>query len=236
MTYTIENIDSFEYMKTIPDNSIDLIVTDPPYDLMLGNGGTIKEKFNTIINDLPKDNLVDGYDIVKFNKEFVRIMKGINIYIWCNKLQIPDYFNFYVNELGCKFEIICWHKSNAIPAFHNKYLSDTEYCLYFHKGAYLNPASYEEALTYYFAPINLKDKKKFKHPTIKPIDVIRRLIRNSSKEGDTIFDPFMGSGTTGVGCVEENRNFIGCEINTEYFNIAKERIEHTVKKVNSKLF
>ena len=61
-------------------------------------------------------------------------MRGINIYLWCNKAQIPQYFNFYVNDLKCRFDILCWHKTNAIPTYSNKYLSDTEYLLYFHKN------------------------------------------------------------------------------------------------------
>lgn len=64
----------------------------------------------------------------------------------------------------------------------------------------------------------------YKHPTIKPLDIIKNLIINSSQEGDTVLDCFMGSGTTGVACKELNRNFIGMEINEEYYQIAKDRI------------
>lgn len=63
------------------------------------------------------------------------------------------------------------------------------------------------------------------HPTQKPIALMEWVIRNYTKEGDTIFDPFMGSGTTGVAAVQLNRNFIGCEINAEYFAIAEKRIK-----------
>lgn len=221
--------DCLELMKQLPDKSIDLIVTDPPYDISATTGGgtinTVK-KLNKSLNDLVVANITKGYDIELFGEEFMRIMNEPNIYLWCNKKQIPEYFKFYVDKHKCKFEIIKWTKVNALPTYSNKYLSDTEYLLYFHKGkGKCFPQSYDDAKTYYLAPINQADKKKFGHPTIKPLDITQKVIRNSSKEGWTVFDPFMGSGTTGVACKLENRNFIGCEINEEYFNIAKKRIE-----------
>ena len=73
-----------------------------------------------------------------------------------------------------------------------------------------------------------KDKNLYNHPTIKPIEIIDRLIRNSSKEGDLIFDPFMGSGTTGVSALKHNRRFIGCEIDKDYFNGSLQRIRNTL--------
>lgn len=196
----------------------------------LMEGGCINKvmELNKSLNDLVEANITKGYDIAKFGEEFMRVMKEPNIYLWCNKIQIPDYFDFYVKKHKCKFDIICWHKTNPLPTYSNKYLSDTEYCLYFRKGkGKCFPESYEDAKTFYIAPINNKDKKEFKHPTIKPLDIIERLIRNSSKEGMTILDPFMGSGTTGVACIRNNRNFIGYELNEEYFSIAKNRLVNT---------
>lgn len=133
-------------------------------------------------------------------------MKYPNIYFWCNKKQIPEYFDIWVNQYKCNFNIICWHKSNALPTYSHKYLSDTEYCLYFHKG-HCNPTSYEDAKTFYIAPINSKDKKLYGHPTIKPLEIIEKLIRNSSNKNDIVLDPFMGSGTTGVACKNLKRKF-----------------------------
>ena len=194
-------------------------------------GGTFNRAFeenNSWKQQSTIEHIINGYDITTYNKEFVRVMKGVNIYIWCNKAQIPDYFNFYINDLKCKFDILCWHKTNALPTYHNKYLSDTEYLLYFHKdNNKCNPQSYEDAQTFYFAPINGNDKKYWEHPTIKPLDITERIIRNSSDERDIVLDPFMGSGTTGVACKKLNREFIGCEINEYYFDIASKRIGET---------
>lgn len=222
------NNDCLDIIKNIEDKSINLIVTDPPYDVLTTNGGgTINniKKLNKSLQDLVNSNLTNSYDIEKFGNEFVRIMKKINIYFWCNKNQIPDYFKFYVEKHKCKFDILCWHKTNALPTYSNKYLSDTEYLLYFRKGGLCQPDNYDDAKTFYLAPINIKDKKLFNHPTIKPLDITEKIIRNSSKEGELVLDPFMGSGTTGVACKELNRRFIGIELDENYFNIAKKRIE-----------
>lgn len=73
--------------------------------------------------------------------------------------------------------------------------------------------------------MNTKEKKKYGHPTIKPVDILKNLILNSSVKEDVIFDPFMGSGSTGVACINTDRQFVGIELDEGYFNIAKERIE-----------
>lgn len=221
--------DCLEVLKDIPDNSVDLIATDPPYLIPAINGGgsvnTIK-KLNQSLQDLKKADITKGYDIELFGNEFNRVMKEINIYFWCNKLQIPQYLEFYVGKHKCKFDILCWHKTNALPTYSNKYLSDTEYLLYFRKGkGKCFPQSYEDAKTYYIAPINHKDKKEWDHPTIKPLDITEKIIRNSSREGQTVLDPFMGSGTTGVACKNLNRKFIGIELDETYFKTAQRRLK-----------
>ena len=77
--------------------------------------------------------------------------------------------------------------------------------------------------------VNKEDKKLYKHPTIKPLDIIKNLIINSSSEGDTVLDCFMGSGTTGVACINTGRNFIGIELDKQYFEIAERRIKEIEK-------
>lgn len=235
---SLYNNDCLKILKDIPSDSIDLVVTDPPYEVSSDGGGICNKvmHLSKSLQSLVDLNIDNGYDFENVNKELVRVMRNINAYFWCNKLQIPRYFNFYVNELGCKFEIIRWEKTNPLPTYHNKYLTDTEFCLYFRKGGYCSPSSYEDAKTYFVAPINAKDKKLWKHPTIKPLEIIERLVRNSSKPGETVLDPFMGSGTTGVACKNLDRNFIGCEISKEYFGIAQDRINTPEDKEQLELF
>jgi site-specific DNA-methyltransferase (adenine-specific) len=227
------NADCLEVLKGLPPATVDLVVTDPPYEITGTKGGGSINKVKHMVESMKQlrtAKIDKGYDFEAVNTELVRVMKNINIYIWCNKVQIIDYFNFYVNKLGCKYDILCWHKTNPLPAYNNKYLTDTEYCLYFRKGGYCNPAEtegnrYENAKTYYIAPLNVADKKLWNHPTIKPLDFTEKIIRNSSRKGETVLDPFMGSGTTGVACKNLGRNFIGIELSKEYFEIAEKRIE-----------
>ena len=96
------------------------------------------------------------------------------------------------------------------------------------------PKNYDAAKTVYYQPINLKDKNLYEHPTIKPLNIIENLIENSSKEGEVILDPFMGSGTTGVAARLHNRNFIGFELDKHFFEIAKSRINGTGIKTEDK--
>ena len=223
------NNDCIKGIRELKENSIDCIITDPPYDISSINGGgsvnTVK-KLNKSLQDLRKADLIKGYDIVSFGEEALRVMNEINIYFWCNKKQIPAYFDFYVNKHKCTFDILAWHKTNALPTYSNKYLSDTEYLLYFRKGkGKCFPKSYEDAKTYYVAPINHKDKKLWGHPTIKPLDITEKIIRNSTREGQTVLDPFSGSGTTAIACINNNRNFIGFELDKDYYDISVKRVE-----------
>lgn len=226
--------DSYELIKSVPDKSVDLIVTDPPYELNnLTGGGMLKEKrIENLMNTLENENLHIGVKEDILN-EFIRVCKKINVYIWCNKTLIPKLLDFFVIKHKCTFEIITWHKTNPMPLYGSKYLTDTEYCLYFKDGIKLN-TTYETAKTHYELSTNNKDKKFFSHPTIKPLQIIKNLIINSSQEGDIVLDCFLGSGTTAVACKELNRHFIGFEINPRFVEIANDRLNGTtIKDKNS---
>lgn len=227
MNFNLYQGDCLELIKNIPDGSVDLVVTDPPYlieNTKAGGKSKLAKSIQNMNDQIENNNLTKGFN-ERILDELVRVMKKINIYIWCNHKQIPMYLDYFVKEKGCSFDVLIWNKSNAMPLFNNKYLTDKEYCLYFRKSAYCNPQCYQDAKTVFYQPINAKDKKKYGHPTIKPLNIIQTLICNSSKEGDTVLDCFMGSGTTGVACVNTGRKFIGMELEENYFNIAKERIE-----------
>ena len=228
----IYNEDCLVGLKKIPDNSIDLVLIDPPYDICTAGGKKGNDKLSHDIMKLEKElidnNLVSSFDI-KVLDEIVRVMKGINIYIWCNARQIPMYIKYFNLQLQCKLEVVIWGKTNPIPLFSNKYMNDKEYCLYFRKDGYCKPKSYEDAKSIYISKANVEDKKKYQHPTIKPLELIRRLIRNSSKENEIVLDCFLGSGTTAGACILENRKYIGFEINKKYFDIANKRILETKK-------
>ena len=155
--------------------------------------------------------------------ELIRVMKKINIYIWCSKAQLLWLMQRFES---CNMELLTWHKSNPIPACKNKYLSDTEYLLFFREKGVEVLGSYETKKKYYVTPINKADKDMYHHPTIKPLEITKNLIINSSKPGDTILDCFMGSGTTCVSAAINKRRYIGIELNETYYNIAKSRIQN----------
>ena len=232
------NGDAYKLIKDIPDNSIDLIVTDPPYlieSTETGSKSQLAKSIQNMNNQLAAGVLTAGIkdDILE---DFVRVLKKINIYIWCNHKQIPQYIDFFVNKYGCKFDILIWNKSNASPLFCNKYLTDKEYCLYFRRGGYCNPISYEAAKTVFYQPINAKDKKLYEHPTIKPLNIIETLVQNSSLAGQTVLDPFMGSGTTGVASKIHSRNFIGFELDKHFYEISEKRINETEENMFDKYY
>lgn len=219
----------FDVLERFKDVYFPLIVSDPPYKMArLKGGGFLMKDIQGMCNDLTNAGITESYDIGRFAELVNKLQRGnINAYFFCNKLQIPEYLAEYVGRRKCKFDIICWHKTNVPPTYSNKYLPDTEYILFFHKGkGHTFPRDKEDATTWYLSTTNVADKKRYGHPTPKPLSLVTKLIRNSSKEGDMVLDPFMGSGTTGVACQSLNRNFVGVEVNEEFFNIAKRRIEH----------
>ena len=216
--------DAYELIKKIPDKSIDLIMTDPPYAIKNLHTGTgiLKDKSRAKHIEEMKATALGSSINFEILEEFMRVMKKPNCYIWCNKEQIFDYLEFFTRKSDCKFEIIIWAKNNPIPFAGGHYLPDKEYCLYFYKGVKLN-GNYDTLKTCYITNLNTYDKNKFKHPTIKPEEIIKILINNSCKNG-VVFDPFVGSGTTCVCAKKLGLKYLGFEINEKYFKIAVDRL------------
>lgn len=239
MSIKLYNEDCIHTMDRLIEEGvkIDLIVTDPPYDIKntkTGGKSKLNESVQKSQDEISNKKLTKGFDYEEVLKRFEKLQDKTNIYIWCNKKQIPFYLNYFVVERKCSFDILKWVKTNSIPNYYNKYMSDTEYCLYFRKGGKCFPESYEDGSTLFLDPINYGDKKKYKHPTIKYEHHIERLIKNSSNEKDLVMDCFMGSGTTGVVSKRLNRNFIGVELDKEFFDISKERIENVSNRTDYK--
>ena len=176
--------DAYELIKQVPDKSIDLIVTDPPYDIKgLHGSGIAKDHAGTFAQEIEQASLDKGIDLSILD-EFRRVMKKVNVYIWCNKEQIKPYLDwFFANVSGCNFEILVWAKENPIPFCGVHCLVDNEYCLYFWEpGAYVD-IPFERARTVFLSKKNVSDKKLYGHPTIKPEAIIESLILNSSERG-----------------------------------------------------
>lgn len=217
--------DCLEIIKSLPDKSVDMVLTDPPYKIETSGGGIYKQEGKKYIKDI--EQISNGFSEEILN-QCCRVMKKINIYIFCSQKQIIPLLDFFVKKKKCNWNIISWHKSNPVPACGNKYLTDTEYIMYFREKGVRVYGSYETKRTWYLTPLNTKEKKKYGHPTIKPVDILKNLILNSSVKQDIILDPFMGSGSTGVACINTGREFIGIELSGYYYKVAQERINKAI--------
>lgn len=220
------NADCFEILKNLADDSIDMILTDPPYKMHFGETRTeqLGERLNKRRKEMLDKNLTEfgAEQINKLVEQFKRIQKRTNVFVFCSKDQIRDWYNAYP-ELNPY--VLFWAKTNPPPTFNNTLLPDVEYILWFReKGTPCN-TTYKNASRYDVTAINQKDKKKFHHPTCKPVRILKRYIEIATNPDDVVLDCFMGSGATGVACRELGRNFIGIEIDKEYYETAKKRIE-----------
>ena len=217
--------DCMDIMKTIEDKSIDLVITDPPYKIETSGGGLYTQADKQYVKEL--NSMKDGFseDVLD---ELCRIMKKINIYFFCSQKQIIPLLDYFVKKKKCNWNLLTWHKTNPVPACGNKYLTDTEFILFFREKGVKVYGNYNTKFTYYVTPLNQKDKKKYGHPTIKPQEILLNLVTNSSQEGDTVCDPFMGSGSTGVACKNLNRDFIGIEVDNNWYQIAQNRIKEEI--------
>jgi len=193
--------DCLEVMKTIPDKSVDLCLTDPPYGV---------EFEYSSIND-SKENLKILVD--KFMPECLRISKLVLITCGNGNQHLypkPDWTMAWVISAGAgqnKWGFTCWQPILVYGK-----------CPYRSNRMGARPDIIQS---------NERSEKNG-HPCPKPIKLWKTLLlRGSVKNTDTIIDPFMGSGTTGVACKELGRNFIGIEISPEYFKIAERRINNT---------
>lgn len=211
--------DAYELIKKIPSGSVDLVIADPPYLYQSTGGGQLsKRPTYTNIKKMTK-----GFDFGLLD-ELVRTQKKINMYIWCAHDQFKDILDYMVDTYKCKRGLIIWKKLNPIPFNNRQYLKDCEYCLYFHASGAVANMIYDTASTCYLSNINQYDLQKYKHPTIKPLELIKNFVFNSSNANQTVLDPFMGSGTTAVASKILNRHYIGFEINEEFYKIARDRV------------
>ena len=208
--------DCLERMKEIPDGSVDLVLTDPPYGMdFQSNRRVVKSRFEKIKNDKSLEWL-DG-----FFSECQRVLKNnTSIYCFCSWHNIDEFKCSF--EKYFKLKNLCvWVKNNhGSGDLKGAYAPKHEFVLYGHKGRSLLR---EKRVPDVFQYPKVASSKLL-HPTEKNIDMLELFVCNSSDEGNTILDPFMGSGTTGVACVNTNRNFIGIELDPDYFEIAQKRI------------
>lgn len=237
--------DFFDKIKEVPDNSIDCIITDPPYAMT-------KNKWDKPLN---------WGDVWK---EFNRVVVPNGIFVICS---MPPFYVDVIsaNRKNFRYEWI-YHKTKATNFLNAKIqpmrIHENILIFYRQKGTY-NPQKTEgkpyvskfnrKEFTSNYDPFpendivnetgerNPVDVIKFNngnvnemglHPTQKPVELLKYLVNTYTNGGDTVLDPFMGSGTTGIACKSLKRNFIGIEKNKEYFSTAKERIQCSLSKIS----
>lgn len=174
--------------------------------------------------ELINSDITTGFDYKKFIDEAFRVMKKCNLFIWCSPMQIKDILDYIYIYNSATPTILVWCKSNPIPTTNNNWLSDIEYCIYVRgEGIRLNDG-YELKSKWYLSPINQSDKALFNHPTIKPLELVKRHLLHTTQEDDIVLDCFVGSGTTCLAAKETGRRYIGMEIDPEYHRIAVNRL------------
>lgn len=234
-TNIIYHEDCIKGLKKLPDDSVDLIVTDPPYMISKpGQSINIRDRIHVNLDFGSWDHFRSIDDYFQFTEQWFseccRVLKsGGWIYIFFSQQKL----GFFDMSLASKYKLkhkttFAWLKTNPYPAFRNNWLSASEFvwigCK--HKGTIKNYLSHKEMYNYILTP-NKSSYGETSHPTEKPKIVIDRFIRSSSDEGDIVLDPFMGSGTTAVVCKNLNRRYIGFESNSNYYKIALKRVRNT---------
>lgn len=240
MTIQLIQGDCLEEMKKIADKSIDLVLTDPPYNISKENDNRDRSKLNSPImrRESPLkydfgvwDNM-KREDFLTFTKNWLkeccRVLKdGGTIISFFNKEDI-SLLGWEAKKENIRTRtIFTWCKTNPVPSFRKvNYLSATEFIWIGSKGdkSWVCNFKMQKEMKNYFITSNKSAYGETEHPTEKPRSLINHLVEIHSNNEDKVLDCFMGSGTTGVVCKELGRNFIGIEIEPKYFEIAKRRI------------
>ncbi len=237
--YTLECGNCTTKLKKIKENSIDLVLTDPPYNL-----GLFMKQRDTNIGALRSNHFaasdwdhIQQHDWEKkldiFFKESARILKtkgALLIFVAIIKaetvIRIAQKHGFYYKTTGI------WHKKNPMPRNMNlHFINSTESWVYFindgRTGTFNNNG--KAIHDFYESPIiGMSEKKLGKHPTQKPIALMEHFVKLLSNAGDTVLDPFMGGGSTGIASIINNRKFYGIELSKEYFNMSELRLSKSI--------
>src|SRR5690554_2069965 len=230
------NEDCIRSMKRLANGSIDLILTDPPYNLgnfMKGRDTNLKKMRDNFFGDAGWDDLsFEDWEksMDNFFEESVRVLKkGAAMIVFMaiikveSIIKIAERHGLYYKTTGI------WHKLNPMPRNMNlHFVNSTEAWIYFTYKKRTGTFNNDGKVLHDFIETGVaaNGERKFgKHPTQKPVQLMEFFVKVLTNEGETVLDPFMGSGSVGVAAKKNNRNFIGVEINENYFQIATRRIQ-----------
>lgn len=224
----MHNCECIEFMKTMDDKSVELVIADIPYDeINQYNRYDLCDK-GTELRSLNKMNAdISTFDICDFVNNVIRVCAG-SIYVFCGTKQISEIISIFQSH---KFmtRLCVWHKPNPSPINGDYiWLSSAEFCVFAKRGgAQFRRHCSSSVWTY-------QSQRSSIHPTQKPLSLIEYLVTSSSSVGDLVFDPCFGSGTTAVACMLQGRKFIGCELDKGYYDVAVQRVKDTM--IPNKLF
>ena len=220
--------DAFLKMKELPSTSVDLILTDPPYNLSIYSTGNMKFDWRAEINNDVEEWDEVPFDPAKLEAEFTRLLKPKgNIFIFTSYNLIGRYHEIF-DPLFDTFQFMVWHKTNPVPNIRkSSFLNSCELivCLW-NKGHTWNFTKQNLMHNFFESPICMGREriKEPKHPTQKPLSLLEHIISIASNEGDVVFDPFMGVGSTGHASCNLKRKFVGIELEKKYFDATVKRL------------
>ena len=221
--------DSFQKIKEVPDQSVDVILTDPPYNLGMYSTGNIKMSWRADFNNDIARWDHEAFNPVEWVGEFRRILKPTgNIFGFTSYNMLGDWHRTF-DPVFDTFQFMVWHKTNPAPKLRRAgFLNSCELIVCaWNKGHTWNFGRQSEMHNFIETPICMGHErvKNPKHPTQKPVRVLEHLLRLGSKEGDLVFDQFMGVGSTGVAALRMGRRFLGFEKEAAYVQAAVPRLE-----------
>lgn len=214
--------DALALLAALPDDSIDLIVTDPPYKVITG-GRAASNAAGRFVMYKDNDQLFKHNDVAisDYMPQFFRVLKpGSHCYVMINNLNLRELLNV-AHDCGFGFHnLLRWDKNTANA--NRWYMKDCEYTGFFYKkpAKSINRPGDKQG----FASKTLRGPDKL-HPTQKPVDLMTHYVTNSSDPGAVVLDPFAGAGSTLVAAAESGRRFIGCELDAAYYFAAVGRLQ-----------
>jgi DNA modification methylase len=205
--------DCLEILPTL--QGVDAVVTDPPYEISAAGGGIGGKR--QYLSDI-KGHLDGGFEI--------GVLSGFGSWTcFCAKASLVGLIQ-QAELQKLRWQLITWNKTNPTPLCNRNYLPDTEYIV--HAFTKLPECDYRDKSRWILGPV---EQNEIDHPTVKPLYVMERLMQTACAADQTILDPYMGSGTTGIACIRTGRRFIGIEIDENYFRIACDRIARELQQL-----
>lgn len=220
--------DSRQLLRAMPDASVDLICTDPPYNLGPYSRGNISMTWRSDFNNDLAAWDHEPFDPAEWLAEFRRVLKPTgNIFAFTSYNLLGRWHEVFDPAFDT-FQLVVWHKTNPPPKLYRAgFLNSCELIVAaWDRGHVWNFGRQRDMHNFIEAPIcggreRVRDPK---HPTQKPLAVMRRLVELGSRPGDLVLDPFMGVGSTGVAALESGRRFAGIEIDGPFFEAAVARL------------